>query len=297
MQRYEEHDELPSEDEAYDMGFQAAFDGCSDTDNPFPVSTNQHLSWNDGYASFHSQQDDHAADGLRQAAAALPGFVAEQVETLLATSMAAIGERIGVPVAEWPGRCFEIASKIIEAFEWEDAYAVYGHYRGQISARCALFRGKPVVHHGWILLESGVIVDPTRWVFEAQTPYIAVFKPWESAHRNVFLETEYDEGGEIFNEQLRGPRPAFDASSKTYGLAAGAVDAESLRGVIGRLFGMLFTRETVSLDEARWLAKTPYSTLGSGAEVLYPWLSSVGLRALIPIDLVKRANRDGVVLA
>jgi hypothetical protein len=296
VQRYNEGDELPDENEAYDMGFQAAMDGLTDADNPFPISTDQHLSWNDGWLNFHDQQDEQSADRLRQLAASFPAVVGGQVEALLALSMASIGERIDVPVEDWPGRCFEIASKIVDSFDWQDAAAVYGHYRGPISRECALFYGKPVVHHGWILLKTGVVVDPTRWVFEAREPYIAVFRPWEREHAEVFASIEYDEGGEVFNEKLRGPRPEYNPQSQCVSISAGGGDAATVRAVMGRLLGALVSREVLSVDELRWLAKTPYSKLGDGAAVLYPWLVTAGLRPLIPIDYLRRAERNGIAM-
>ena len=296
MQRYNEGDELPGEDEAYDMGFQGAMDGLTDADNPFPISTNQHLSWNDGCMNFQGEQFDCSEKNVQCMGASLPVVLGGQVEALLALSMATIGERIAVPVEDWPGRCFELASKIVDSFDWQDAAAVYGHYRGPISRKCALFHGKPVVHHGWILLKTGVIVDPTRWVFEARAPYIAVFRPWEREHSDVFSSIEYDEGGEVFNEMLRGPRPKFSAKAQCVNFAAGGGDPAAVRAVMSRLLGALIPRELLSVDELRWLAKTPYSKLGDGAGVLYPWLVAAGLRALIPIDYLRRAERNGIAV-
>jgi hypothetical protein len=296
MQRYNEGDEMPSEDEAYDMGFQGAMDGLTDADNPFPISSNQHLSWNDGCMNFHEQQDDSSADGAGQIDAPLPAVIAGPVEALVALSMASIGERIAVPVEDWPGRCFEIASKIVDSFDWQDAVAVYGHYRGPISRKCTLFHGKPVVHHGWILLKTGVIVDPTRWVFEARAPYVAVFRPWQREHLDVFASMEYDEGGEVFNDMLRGERPEFSPDAPCVSLVGDEENTATVRAVMGRLLGTLLTRDRLSVDELRWLAKTPYSKLGDGASVLYPWLVNAGHRALIPIDYLRRAQRNGIAV-
>lgn len=297
MRRYNEGDELPDEHEAYDMGFQGAADGLTDADNPFPISTDQHLSWNDGNTGYHDQQEQGRDEAWRaeqaQVDRRIPLVVTDQLQALRGLSMGQIATRIDVPLNDWPGNCFAIASKFVEAFELQGAVAVYGHYRGPISPRCALFNGKPLVHHGWVLLDEKMVLDPTRWVFEAKSPYLAIFEPWDDEHAAVFRNVEYDEGGEIFNAQLRGPRPLPDARQRS--IEVDQQDHEIL-GVLTGLLGPGSGNTQLTLDELRWVAKTPYSSLGdAAAKVLYPWLAKAGYRALVPIDYLNRARRHGIV--
>ena len=40
----------------YDAGFEAALSGRPETDNPFPVDSVHHLSWNDGYLAVFEEE-------------------------------------------------------------------------------------------------------------------------------------------------------------------------------------------------------------------------------------------------
>lgn len=75
---------------------------------------------------------------------------------------------IGEPAHEWASRCFEIASKLATAV---GGVAVYGAWDGPVSPGTP-FYGRPLVNHGWVLLDSGEVFDPTRWVFEGLRPYL-----------------------------------------------------------------------------------------------------------------------------
>jgi hypothetical protein len=41
----------------YAEGVEAAMSGLSDTDNPYPIGTDDHLSWNDGYNSVGDENE------------------------------------------------------------------------------------------------------------------------------------------------------------------------------------------------------------------------------------------------
>ncbi len=46
-----------SEKIAWQEGFDAFDKGKSDTANPYPIGSNEHLSWNDGYLEAEEQHD------------------------------------------------------------------------------------------------------------------------------------------------------------------------------------------------------------------------------------------------
>lgn len=140
---------------------------------------------------------------------------------------------IGEPANAWAGRCYEISCKIVKAGLIDGGEAVYGHWVGPVhpESRFANRRGLPFVLHGWIQLEDGCVIDPTRWVFEHVEPYLYVGEPPD--HWNIvpcancgLLREEhkddgpadqcgcyerepwpYDEGGNQWRETMTHGRP------------------------------------------------------------------------------------------
>ena len=45
-----------SEDQAFEEGWDAADRGLSDTANPYPSPSDEHLSWNDGYGACEGEE-------------------------------------------------------------------------------------------------------------------------------------------------------------------------------------------------------------------------------------------------
>ena len=110
-----------------------------------------------------------------------------------------IAERIGVELSDWPGKCYAVACQMLKAKVVKGRPA-YGNYHGPVVAS-SMFFGKTVVRHGWIERADGMIVDPTRWVFEGVEPYIYEGLP----------SMEYDEGANLlrarFAPEQRLPSP------------------------------------------------------------------------------------------
>lgn len=115
-------------------------------------------------------------------------------------------ELVGDKAANWHGRCFEIASVLAPHV---GGTAVYGHWVGDISAKAKFWAAKKdtgFANHGWVVLpnEHGnyvygqeVILDPTRWSFEAKKPYL-----WSG--RN---DGSYDEGGNKLRDLMQCNKP------------------------------------------------------------------------------------------
>ena len=117
------------------------------------------------------------------------GFSLEPVSELETT--------IGIPAKEWAGRCTEVADKLQKSgLELaKETTAHYGHWTGPIHSK-SRFANRPVTHHGW-LQKGETVIDPTRWVFENNEPYIYVGK-----------NDHYDDGGQELNMKRVGKCPA-----------------------------------------------------------------------------------------
>ncbi len=117
-----------------------------------------------------------------------------------------IEKAYGFPAIDWKGHCYEVA--VVAAKLIKDATAVYGHYLGDV-APGTLFAPpagcrSPFVQHGWVMLDDGRVLDPTRWAFEGAEPYLYVAP----------LGGEYDEGGNRWRTKLQGEAPPFDPDER-----------------------------------------------------------------------------------
>lgn len=115
-------------------------------------------------------------------------------------------ECIGLPTRKWINNCHLIAHKLISAGCFEGV-ARYGMYTGEVDDDCPVIDfiekyedGIPI-RHGWIEQDDGTIIDPTRWVFEGDYPYIAVISEDDWEH------DEYDPGMQQFKKRFRQPPP------------------------------------------------------------------------------------------
>lgn len=196
---------------------------------------------------------------------------------------------IGEPASAWVARCFEIASKIVAAGlvsreRGLGGQAVYGHWVGPISPRShfADRRALGFCNHGWIYVEArGMVIDPTRWVFEAKAPYIyadyEIADGYERCKHCQMLREEhdflgsneecdnydaelwpYDEGGNRWREamQLKKPPPKAKPRDKRLKLGLGKDAARFVGDLLGQPDGTRATAEQIF-----WLANLPYSAL------------------------------------
>lgn len=198
-----------------------------------------------------------AADPTAEALAPIVGSPA-----FLALCEAAVGE----PARAWASRCHEIAVRINRklGLRWEERY---GHYYGPV-APASPFAGWPVVRHGWLAPAPGVVVDPTRWVFECADPYV-----------HAGPDAEYDFGGVRLKRLTRCPCPAFDPAKRCLAIAWPPATAEAVDALVG-------VQGVYGVDQLVWVASLPPADVGSPEAVrgLYETLRANGLKAFVPID-------------
>ena len=181
-----------------------------------------------------------------------------------------IAKRIDMPLERWEGNCFGIATAIVNAGVVEGR-AVYGHWLGRVSPHSRVFgprRRLPFQAHGWVVTPDALIVDPTRWAFEAKTPYIFI-GPADNP--------EYDEGGNQFRAFMRGPAVAAPEVERTRELVFTG-EAEAFAEISLGHGSPFATRELA------WLANTPPAEAGLAIKSLYEALIGAGLNGLIPFD-------------
>ena len=191
-----------------------------------------------------------------------------------------IAEQIGVPVLDWPGKCYYIACLMLDKgiVKGEPRY---GHWLGPVAAGSRFDRGSPVTRHGWIAAKKEgreIVIDPTRWVFEDCSPYI-----FEGQDREGY----YDAGGNRFREENVKPFPEFDPQYGAYQIPP------VVRQAIRRLAGKQLT--VVNRIQLNWLANQSLNRLGASARPVFDWLIRQKLGAFIPIDnreLVLGIDRD-----
>jgi hypothetical protein len=175
---------------------------------------------------------------------------------------------VGHPAAEWAGHCYEMATKL------EDAYrgsAVYGHWLGPVSPSSYFgYRAATgFVQHGWIEMPDSSVVDPTRWAFEAVDPYIYVGP-----------NDYYDRGGNALRMRMAGPAPAATTEPGT-ALVISTPEAVTM------LFAVTGWRDLDNLsdEQLRWLAHMSPEVYGfEHAGTIFQALADAGQQAFIPID-------------
>jgi hypothetical protein len=176
---------------------------------------------------------------------------------------------IGEPASRWSGRCYEIASAVVnEGLLGTKARAVYGHFLGRVSAA-------GFVQHGWVDLGNGLLFDPTRWVFEAAPPYLWRGPPGD----------EYDEGGNKWRVSRRTPPPEYDPGQRSYEVPRKLLKAGA-RAHIERLLQVRSEqpRGRLSMGQLMWVANAAPDELGRHAAAFYEALAELGLRSFVPID-------------
>tara|TARA_B100000614_G_scaffold262909_1_gene300518 strand:+ start:87376 stop:88005 length:630 start_codon:yes stop_codon:yes gene_type:complete len=187
-------------------------------------------------------------------------------------------EAIDIPLEEWHGNCFAIAVAILKAGLVEGE-AVYGVYQGPISAdgfwadRRKL-AGTIGVHHGWIDLRNGQILDPTRWSFENVEPYI---------HETRRDDEEYDAYGMRLRSQLQQPCPTKKPCDQIKSLDL----SEGARATVCTLMGReneIGSNGDMSVSQVFWLANLDPQLLGEYAVEIYNAITNANFGAFIPID-------------
>jgi hypothetical protein len=197
---------------------------------------------------------------------------------------------IGIPAEQWVSRCHEISALALETGCYT-GYLRYGMYLGSIAPECRVAgwqeyqRSGVPIRHGWIEQKSGRIIDPTRWVFTAESPHISIIMPDDQEYQ------EYDPGAQQFKmlfltpPPLRQPGDRELAEFQPQGTLLGWVRA-SLEDTQGPPF---------TVQQVFWLANLPPRLLGRWAKPLYLALNVSELRGAIPVDywdLVMQPRRN-----
>jgi len=200
-------------------------------------------------------------------------------------------ERVLGPAELWAGRCYEVACSCVGE-GLVAGTAVYGHWLGEVSPE-SYFGRRPThpdfVRHGWVLLPDRRVFELTRWAFTGERPYLYV----------VVNRGEYDEGGNLLRKRLLRPPPGFDRveGGRVY-LLGEAVLPSSAWSRVEELLPDDYCEGDHSPGEVTeaqvlWLANLPYDALEPHAEAIYSCIRAIGCGALIPIDNLRRAEREG----
>lgn len=229
----------------------------------------------------------------------------------------------------WAGRCYEISCRIVEAGLLPDgASPVYGHWLGPVEPGSVFYKKHklPFIRHGWVLLDSDEekVFDPTRWAFEMKEPYLYVGTPpdlWGAVPCTVcdLLEEEHDKGYQDDCGMYQRPAPwPYDEGGDKWRMAARVPLPEEnkrerkIKLVFERFEPALFTRELLkkpgtsnlkldtdftdvvelTIGHVFWLSNLPYAVLSVHALAIYEALDRAGEGATVPMDNLKRAERE-----
>jgi hypothetical protein len=178
-------------------------------------------------------------------------------------------------VIGWEDCCYGIAQGCVN-HKLVEGTAVYGHYTGFVHQKSSYYK-KPIIRHGWVILDDGRIFDPTRWCFENKKPYL-----YYGVNNN-----DYDEGGQTVRTHNR-PIPEFNFEDKKILIDFG--DAERCILDLLQLYeAPPFWTEPLVF----YVANAHYDLMGDYAVSIYNALKDAGLIAFIPIDNQRRAEREG----
>lgn len=233
-------------------------------------------------------------------------------------------EVLGDRAFAWAGRCFEIASRIVDAGLVPGGVAVYGHWTGSIHPRSIFYdrRHLGFVPHGWILRDDGTVIDPTRWAFEGKRPYLfqgvepdgftidpcmhceMIDVEHNDAHEEACGNYEpapwpYDEGGNEWREAIQGsrPLPKGDGPKKPFKLSGAAAIMVSSLFKFDKI--ELPTDVMLTFEHVFYLANMSYRTLlkncgPDGLKQIYEGIADFEENAIafIPWDNAERARRE-----
>lgn len=190
---------------------------------------------------------------------------------------------LGEKAEAWAGRCYEIASRIVAA-GLLDGTAVYGHWLGPVHCQSRFAGGRPFIQHGWVVFPNDPrVLDPTRWVFEHEAPYLFLGEPGKL----------YDEGGNEWRGATRASNPPnFDVCDEVFEFEQQRMDTETWN-FVERYLQMDYMDGDqepgmISREQLYWLANAPLVQLGQHAKGVYDALAAVDEQALIPIDNFRR---------
>lgn len=223
-----------------------------------------------------------------------------------------VAKAIDLPIEEWPGKCYGVASAMLRAglVEDESAELCYGHWTGPVSANCSVEgfkKGRIFQRHGWIEVpedflirlcnacdhleeehDSGFLAECKHCdcpFFESDGPQIIDPTRWVFEGREPYIyegrNDHYDAGGNQFRAATERPFPAYDPDAERSDLAVWKFDRAAHNFVMVELFE---GAPGVTNDMAFWLANLALPRLGFHARPIYQAIVESGLRGNIPID-------------
>ena len=198
-----------------------------------------------------------------------------------------VEKAIDMPAQRWHGKCFEIATAIVEA-NLVSGVAVYGHYLGHVDpdGYWGARANAPFFQHGWILLDDGRILDPTRWSFEDDQPYLALFSKDEDGD-DYF--GDYDEGGNQWRKAMLRPCPPPSKNGRKEPLKL----SNEAKRFVSCLLADGVTPENMCVEHVSWLANANYDDLGEFVYEIYRAICQLPHgSAFIPIDNHRRCERE-----
>ncbi len=196
-----------------------------------------------------------------------------------------IERKVGIPVEEWPGNCYAIATQIVKKVFKGKSRAVYGAYYGMVSEKSIFFHTAELigwVRHGWILVGKE-IYDPLRWEFLGEPPFM-----WHGRDDNHEV---YDEGHNSLRESLYGNKP-YPAAVLDERIIQLKLAGEGAVQVLQIITGDKEIRRGVSFAQAFWIANLPYHWFGGYAYQVYMALKKAGKGALVPYDNMIKAQEE-----
>jgi len=194
-----------------------------------------------------------------------------------------VEKTIKIPAERWRGKCHQIAALMLE-HKLVKGKLRYGHWTGPV-VNGSKFEKYPdgLVHHGWIELPNGQIVDPTRFEFEQKAPYIYVGK-----------NDYYDAGSNKYRLDNMKPPPKYNALEKQITLEINDDDCPIVTPSYSmdaiQLIEDLLERNVkdgkvnVTVKQAFWLANLPLQILDKAAKPIYSALIRAEMSGLIPFD-------------
>lgn len=262
-------------------------EGLALNDCPYPVHLLNGVQWRVGWlraAIADPLADDPDLEEATEAHADRLEALRSRQRSILADASRALpsakaaARAIGIPISSWPGNCHGIANALLQSgalagLSADHGYArsAYGVYLGPI-APGTLFAGRAFVHHGWIEFENGLVVDPTRWVFENTAPAIAATGIGE-----------YDLAGRLTRQMISPrPLPLLDQKARIF---RWDVEDQGATAAVAALLGAEDGWDgRIGLAQMAWVGNLPLDRLGVHAPTIYDYFERQGVIALVPLD-------------
>jgi hypothetical protein len=266
-----------------EQGRAAYVDAVDISDNPYPTETLGWHEWVSGHmeAALESGDlDDDAFGSLSVYSDDMDAARKHLVNRLRRDlpTCTAVADAIGIAVEDWKGKCYGVASAALECGildRFQEVHGrlipVYGLYLGDIDPG-GCFGKTPLPRHGWLESLSGLVLDPTRWVFTGAYPEL-----WLGS------TSDYDLGGMRVRPQTRMPQPAFDDCVP---VALGINDPSDLAAfdrVLGHA-GRVRSTGAIGDGQLRWLLNRPVETLGADGPLFIRTAERIGVAAHVPWD-------------